>query len=301
MIGFLPIAILAYALNAGSIIIDKILLQKSIPNPIVYVFFINTLGLLTVFLIPFGFSLPNLQVILLCTFSGIAFAVALFAMFTSLKTQAASVVGPIIGALNPLFTIVIGWLFFAQLLSPIHIFAILILVFGALVIGINFNKSKVILNKNLLWMVASGAFFALSYVLLREAFLHTNFISGLILSRLGGVLFVLPLLLFPNLRQEIFTRNNQSSSQTKITTVLLFTGQIMGAAQGLLLTYAVSLASPALVNSLFGVQYVVILIFALLTFKEHPRWLGENLGRAAIFQKIMGVVILSIGLYLLSK
>lgn len=301
MIGYLPIAILAYALNAGSIIIDKILLQKSIPNPIAYAFFISVLGLLTVFLIPFGFILPNLQIVLLCAFSGVSFTIALFAMFTSLKNQEASIVGPIVGALNPLFTIILGFIFFAQLLSSTHIFAILILVFGALVIGINFSNHKFTLNKNLLWMVASGAFFALSYVLLREAFLQTNFMTGLILSRLGGGLFVLFFLLFPNLRQAIFTKNKQNPSQTKITAVLLFTGQIMGAIQGLLLTYAVSLTSPALVNSLFGVQYIVILIFALLTFKEHPEWLGENLGSTTIFQKIMGVVILSIGLYLLSK
>lgn len=301
MIGFLPIAILAYALNAGSIIIDKILLQKSIPNPIAYVFFICVLGLLTVFLIPFGFTLPDLQVVLLCAFSGISFAAALFAMFTSLKNQEASIVGPIVGSFNPLFTIVIGFLFFAQVLSFIHVFAILVLSAGALVIGLNFSHRQLTLNKNLLWMVASGAFFALSYVLLREAFLHTNFMSGLILSRLGGGLFVLSFLFFPHLRQQIFTKKTQNASQTKTAAALLFTGQVMGASQGLLLTYAVSLANPALVNSLFGVQYIVILIFALLTFKKHPEWLGEDLGSAIIFQKIIGVVILSIGLYLLSK
>lgn len=298
---FLPIAILAYALNAGSIIIDKILLQKSIPNPIAYAFFISVLGLLTVFLIPFGFSIPDSGIILLCIFSGIAFTAALFAMFTSLKNQDASVVGPIVGVLNPLFTIIIGFLFFAQLLATAHILAILVLVFGALVIGINFSNHKFVLNKSLLWMIAAGFFFALSYVLLREAFLQTNFITGLIISRLGGGLFVLSFLLFPNLRREIFTKNKQSAAQNKTTAILLFTGQIMGAIQGLLLTYAVSLASPALVNSLFGIQYIVILIFALLVYKKHPQWLGEKLSPVVISQKVTGVLILSFGLYLLSK
>lgn len=298
---FLPIAILAYALNAGSIIIDKILLQKSIPNPIAYAFFISVLGLLTVFLLPFGFSTPSWGVILLCFFSGISFTLALYAMFTSLKNQEASVVGPIVGSLNPLFTIVIGFLFFAQLLSYTHTLAILILVFGALIIGINFNNHKFTLDKNLVWMIAAGLLFAISYVLLREAFLQTNFITGLITSRLGGGLFAMSFLIFPNLRRDIFAKRTQSLSQTKITAALLFTGQAMGALQGLLLTYAVSLASPALVNSLFGVQYVVILAFALLIYKKHPQLLDENLSSTVILQKVIGVIILSIGLYLLSK
>lgn len=298
---FLLIAILAYALNAGSIIIDKILLQKSILNPIAYVFFISALGLLSVFLIPFGFALPGTQTILLCIFSGITFAVALFAMFTSLKNNEASVVGSIVGALNPLFIMVIGFLFFTQLLSTTHILAVLILVFGALVIGIDFSNHKLSLDKNLLWMVVAGFFFALSYVLLREAFLQTNFITGLVISRLGGGLFALSFLAFPNLRQAIFAKKPQSTTQTKTTAMLLFFGQLMGASQGLLLTYAVSLASPAIVNALFGVQYVVILIFALIVYKKHAGWLGEHLSSAVIFQKIAGVIILSVGLYIIAR
>ncbi len=301
MIGFLPIAILAYALNAGAIIVDKILLQKSIPNPIAYAFFISVLGLLTVLLIPFGFSLPSLNVVLMCIFSGISFTLALYAMFISLKNAEASTVGPIIGALNPLFTIIIGFLFFAQLLSSTQIIAVLILVTGATIISIDFRHHLLLLNKNLFWMIASGAFFALSYVLLREAFLQTNFLNGLILSRLGGGVFALTFLIFPTLRREIFTKKPQSSSQNKITATLLLFGQLMGASQGLLLTYAVSLASPALVNSLFGVQYLVILLFSLAIYRKYPSLLDETLTRTTILQKIIGVIILSFGLYVLSK
>ncbi|KKS63984.1 MAG: hypothetical protein UV33_C0041G0013 [Candidatus Daviesbacteria bacterium GW2011_GWA1_42_6] len=40
---FLPIAIIAYALAAGSIVVDKILLKKSVNDPAVFTFFVNIL------------------------------------------------------------------------------------------------------------------------------------------------------------------------------------------------------------------------------------------------------------------
>jgi len=75
----------------------------------------------------------------------------------------------------------------------------------------------------------------------------------------------------------------------------------MGAVQGFLLTFAVSLANPALVNSLFGIQYLVILTTSLLLSKSHPNLLGERLTKAIILQKVTGSIILSIGLYLLAQ
>ena len=74
----------------------------------------------------------------------------------------------------------------------------------------------------------------------------------------------------------------------------------MGAAQGFLLALAVSLASPALVNSLFGMQYLVILGVSLALAKKAPQLLDENLSKAVVWQKILGAGILSLGVYLLS-
>ena len=96
MIGFLPISILGYALNGGSILIDKILIKHSLPNPFIYTFYINLFAFLTLFLIPFGVVF-NSQSILFCGLSGIMFTIALLTFFQSLKEGEASVVGPIVG------------------------------------------------------------------------------------------------------------------------------------------------------------------------------------------------------------
>lgn len=298
---FLPISILAYAFNAGSIIIDKILLQKSLPHPIAYAFYISILGLLAVILIPVGFSLEPFNGVFYSAASGIVFVGALYTLFAALKKAEASIVGPVVGALNPFFTIIIGTIFFDQILDLNQITAILVLIFGAFVLTINPFAQKIEFNKSFWLMVISGFLFGLSYIFLREAFLVTTFINGLIISRISAGFFVLSFLIFPGLRKKIFERPAENNHNTKTIIILLLVGQLLGAAQGLLITYAVSLANPALVNSLFGVQYVVILAAALFLYKKHPDLLSETITKGVIIQKIIGVIILSGGLYLLAK
>lgn len=298
---FLPISILAYTFNAGSIIIDKILIQNALPKPIVYTFYVNVLQLLVVVLIPFGFSLQINAQFYWAVVSGIISVFALFALFTSLKLNAATLVGPIVGALNPLFAAIIGGVFLGQVLNATQYLAIGILILGSLVLAFNFSTIKLKLNLAFWWMVASGFLFGLSFVLLREAFLGSDFINGLVVSRIAAGAFALTFLLIPSTRASIFQKQESTKAQTKQLVILLAIGQSMGAISGLLTSYAVSLANPALVNSLFGVQYVVILGAALILYKKHPHLLEEKLSRNIMIQKGFGVVILSIGLYLLAK
>lgn len=301
MISFLPISILAYALNGGSIIIDKILLNKALPNPFIYTFYISILGLLALLLIPFGVTFQSLPIIL-AVFSGIFFVFGLLTTFQALIKSEASVVGPVVGSLNPVFTLILGSIFLAEVLSPSQTMAFFVIIFGALILTLNQLLANFKFNKQLLLMVLSGFMFAISYILLRQSFIASNFLTGLIFSRVGAGAFVILFLLFPKIKAQIFISKLSQNHFKNSTTILLFIGQFIGAASGLLINFAVSLANPALVNSLFGVQYLVILGVAIFLAHEHQaKLLGENLQKWVILQKIVGAGILSLGVYLLSK
>ncbi|KKR80206.1 MAG: hypothetical protein UU73_C0005G0038 [Candidatus Daviesbacteria bacterium GW2011_GWA1_41_61] len=298
---FLPIAVLAYALSGGAIIIDKILLKTSLPNPLTYAFYISLLQLLVLLLIPFGFSLNLGTPAYLAIISGIFYVFALYTFFASLKKNEASVVGPLVGMLNPFFTILLGSLFLSQTLTPIQNFAVFILILGALILTLNIWRNKLQFNRRILWIITSGLLFALSYLLLREAFFTLSFLDGLIVSRTSSGLFVLTFLIFPHIKKQIFTSNkSQQTVSSKSTLILLASGQTMGALSGLLIAYGVKLANPALVNSLFGIQYLVILTTAIFLAKNRPQLLDETLSKAVITQKVVGAAVLSLGLYLLA-
>lgn len=301
MLSFLPISILAYALNGLSLVIDKILIRKSIPQPVVYTFYVAILQFLVIFLIPFGFSLQFNQSFYLSLVSGLTSVVALYALYTSLKLNEASVVGPVVGSLNPLFTALIGTLVLNQYLSQSQYLAVLGLVLGALILTFNQAFAKIELSQKFWWMIGSGLFFAISYIFLRQAFLQDSFINVLVNSRLAAGILGLLLLVPTSTRQAIFHPPGNFVHHSKTVAVFLALGQAMGAGQGLLLAFATSLANPALVNSLFGVQYLTILIVALVLFQKYPNLLDEKLTRGVILQKLLGVAILSWGLYLLTK
>lgn len=298
MINFLPVSILAYSLNAGAILIDKILLRQAIPHPLTYTFYISLLGGVVVLLLPFGFSFSLTDSFLAAVFSGIFFVGALYTFFWSLKHHEASVVGPLVGALNPLFTLVMGALILGEMLTSNQLVAFGVLLVGAAVLTFNMWFGKVRWSKDAWSIPLSGFLFGLSYLFLRAAFLEGSFLDGLIISRLSAALLALSWLLIPSLRTQLIfsSKENPISFNSK---VWLFLGQGMGALSALLLFYGTSLSSPALVNSLFGVQYLVILLVALLLLPKHPRLLGEQLGPRVIIQKITGAAVLSFGLYLL--
>ncbi len=295
---FLPISILAYALNGGATVIDKILLNNKLPSPLAYVFFINILGLLSIFLFPFGFIL-NLKALTLAAVSGVMFVIAIYAFFQALKTGEASVVAPVVGSLNPFFTLIIGWIFLNQVLTNNQLLAFFLLLVGASVITLT-TLSKVKFTAQLGYMILAGVFFAIHYILAKESYTASNFITGLIGGRLAAALLVTSFLVLPWARKEIFTSNVRQNNFANKTSFLLITGQVMGGLFGLLINYAVSLANPALVNALFGIQSLVILTAAFILHQKYPNLLEERFTIPVISQKIIGVLILSIGLYLLT-
>lgn len=296
---FIPIAIIAYALNALSILVAKAQLSSSVPNPLAYAFFGGILQLLALFLIPFGFNLDfSLNTVILSLASGLTFVLALITLMQSIKDNEASVAGPVVGGLNPLFALVIGAVFLSQTLNSNQTIAILVLIAGAFVLTANFWIKRLYFDRRLVSLILSGLFFGLSYVFLREVFLETSFINGLVLSRAATGIFSLGLLIIPGFRQQIFAK--QAGPKGKASMIFLL-GQLAGGVSNFLIFYAVSLANSSLVNSFFGVQYLVILIAAVILHKKAAKLLDEKLTPISIFQKLLGAVIMSLGLYMITS
>lgn len=299
---FLPISIIAYFFNAGALLVDKILIRTTLPNPTTYTFYVNILQLLVILLIPFGFHPTLGPATYLAIASGLVGVLAFFAYFTSLKHNEASVVGPVVGTFNPLFSLLIGGWFLNQALAKHQYVAFFVLIIGTIFLTWNFWKKGLQLNRKFLWMIAAGFLFGVSYVLLREAFLASSFLDGFIISRTTSGIFVASFLLFPHIRKHIISYDQKGAPINNRGTLLLFlAGQIMGALSVTLITFGVSLASPALVNALFGIQYLVILAATLILANKHPHLLDEKLSQKVITRKIFGAGIISLGLYLLAK
>lgn len=297
----LPFTLTAYFFNALAVLANKFLLNRTIPDPLIYVFYISLISFLAVLGLPFT-KIPTPQVFAVASASTILWTAGAYFMFKALKIGQVSRVIPIIGTLIPLFLLIFATETQAILIT--QIWAVLVLVAGMVVLT-SFNLSGRLNKWEIIFEVLSGVFFAVSYIILRQAYLNLNFFSVLVWSRLILLPFTLIALAIPTLRSKIIASFLSLSSPRKrgainIEGLVFLGGQLGGAISEFLLLFSISLANPALVNSLQGTQYVFIFIFAIILSKKYPNIFKEKYTLLNLISKIMGIILIGIGLYLLA-
>jgi len=294
---WLPITIIAYLLNSIAIVIDKSLLKKSIPEPIVYTFFVTMLGLLALVLIPFGFYYPGLAQVGVSFAAGICFTFALFLMFTALKKGEASRVAPFIGGLNPLLIFILAWFFLGENLTQMQLGAFFLILAGGFILAFDWRPRGGKISRALIYAAPSALLFAVAYVITKYVYNHQSFISGFIWIRLGTIIGLLILFFVGHYREAI--KKSFHAKGEKIKVIFLF-GQAMGAASFILVNYAFSLGSVALVNALQGLQYVFLFLAVVLLARKYPHLLEEKLTPQIVAQKIISIILVFAGLFLLT-
>ena len=297
---FLPIAFLGYIFNGTAILVDKLLVDTRIPNPIVYTFYLSLLTPVTLALVPFGFVMPTLYTLALGILAAVTYITALLIFYTALKHDEASRVSPVVGVFTPLFALVLGQLIFFQLLSPRQTAASILLILGLITLSSTAWFKNRLERKHLAFMAGAGLFFAFSMLILREVFLTTNFITGLVISRVPMSFLALTFLLSKDAREQIFANRITKNHFVNKTSQILFLGQISGALGGFLISYAIFLINPAVVTSMQGVQYMFILLVVLLLSKKYQSLLDEHFTKKVVLQKVIGAAIIFLGLFILA-
>lgn len=294
----LPFTIFAYFLNASAVTIDKFMLSKNIPNPLVYIFYFSAFSALALFLLPFT-HVPTPEVFMLGSLSTVLWTMGAYFMFKAIQIGQISRVIPIIGVLIPIILLIESVA--TGNINNQQILAVAILVAGLVSLTIldwrgSFSK------KELIFEIISAVLFAVSYIILREAYLRAEFLTVLVWSRFIILPVSIIILLVPNLKKSVFESNaTQKAFNIFSKAGLLFIfGQAMGGSSELLLTYSISLANPTFVNSLQGTQYVFLFIFSLILGKKYPSVFTEKFNSKVIIAKVLGIILIVIGLYFLA-
>ena len=289
------IAIIAHILSAVAFFIDKFILSKTAFRPVVYSFFVGTLGIWALLLIPFGFTIPTLWQVITALSAGWLFVLAILFFYKSIRKNEISTITPIIGGSVPVFTIILTYIFLGERLTSNQLIAFFLLVLGGLImlwVKSN-NKSRTRLSKALL----SAFLFASSFVLTKSVYTHQAFIDGFIWTRLGGVLGACFLLIFSQNRQLI--KKTIFKAKAKVFGLPIFS-KIISASAFVLLNYAIYLGSVSLVNALQGVQYFFLFIVALILSKKFPQILEEKINTYSIIKKTTAIILISSGLIILA-
>ena len=301
---WLPIALLGNGILALVGILDKFIITKFIPKPVVFVFY-STIFVLPLFLV-LPFSSTQIPIItfdyLIFALSGGCFALGLWTMYTALQKVEVSRVGPLIGAAAPFFILFFSRIFLGEKLTPYALLGALFLIAGSLVISCAQPDKSSIGRGGLGWAVLAGLLFAISHVSAKYAYGIYGFFDGLVLTKLPVGIFGVALLLNPDVR-AIFNKKQKlvSGQSPKKNQVFLVAGNmLLGVTATLLLQYAMALGSVTLVNALAGVQYALLIVFTALISKFFPNnILKEKFTLSSIIRKSVAVSVIAFGLVLL--
>jgi drug/metabolite transporter (DMT)-like permease len=295
---WLYLAIFAYLLFAIANIGDKLVVTKFKTEPIVYAFYVGILGIVSLWLLPFGVNWLPLILFCLAMAAGVAFVIALFFMYKALSLGETSKAITIMGSSSPIFTFLLANIFLHEQLKLNEIIAFLILVLA--IILIVWQKEKPARKKYheslIFWSVAAGLAFAINYTLTKYLFSLDSFVNIFFWTRIGGFLTSIVIILSPSARQLIKIDWKRPKKQKGL---LVLGIQIAGGVGVIMQSYALSLASATIINALQAVQYALVFILATILGHRDPH-LKEHLSNSQIIQKICALILIAIGLYLLS-
>lgn len=302
------IVILGHALNAGAFLVDKYLLAKKLPNPVAYSFVIGVLGLLAFLLAPFGLRILSQFEFILSLLSGAIFVLALFFFFGALKCADTSKVVTFVGALQPIMIYVLAFWWLGERLSANQIMAFVLLMIGGVLVTLEHTSYKgfghfFARQKNresywIMWAIVAALLFAISFVFVKDVFNESNFISGLVWSRLGGAFMALLYLLIPRARRRIFSGLKTTQDKKQAGSLVLIS-QGAGALGFILISYAISLASVTLVQAMQGIQYALLFLMVWFMTWRFPHILKEKFSREILIIKICAILFIGMGLVIL--
>lgn len=259
-------------------------------------------GLILPFIAIFGHQLipmPLLHILILL-FAGSIIVINYICYIFAMAGEEASIVIPLYQSI-PVFSYILGYVFLGEKLNAVQILAGLIIIFGSILITIDLNASKFKIKQKPLWLMFSASFLAaltgllFKYVALKESYWGSQF--WLYLGMVLGALIVLALV--KTWRQELV--EILSKDRAAIIGLNIF-NETLNVGAGLIYSYATLIAPLALVAVLSnGFQPVFVLIIAIILSLLIPKLGKEELSRKQLAQKIISIIIIFVGTYLLNR
>lgn len=280
---WLPIALTAQFILGTSAVFDKLLLRRGFFDPWVYTFWIGMFGLAALVLAPFGFSIPESPHVLVALSAGAIFITALFFLFTALTHTSPVAVLTFTGALTPVASFILASLLLDASLNGKNLigFSLLLLAgFAVFISERDFMSSVAVVAA-----LGSALLFGCYGILAKTVFTDIAFITGFIFIKLGSVLTAGSVLFVPRLRRRIIAMSRNAVPRDRLG----YAANVLYAGSGsTLVSVAISLAHPALVEATQSLKYVVIFFCSWLIL--HERYRGLEL-----WGKISATVLVAAG------
>lgn len=285
------IAIAAHGLVGVSLVWDKILLKrKGMRDLSAYVFWLGAISIFGLLLIPFGFHMPPWHVAAIALAAGFCDLAGTWFYYAALKAGEASEEVAATGGFTPLATVLLSIPLLGVHLRGLTGFVIMTL--GGFVM---FFAEKFSVRRMLPLVVGASVLFGLTDVLQKLAFNQAKFVSGYVFFTIGTFAGSMALLLRPTWRKQIFKDSEEAPPRSKAGYMI---NRFVAGVGSFLVVFAISRASPSMVEAISGVRYVVVFLGAWAITRWRPSWFCEDFNRRALWIKLAGTAMVVAGLIL---
>lgn len=270
--------------GVGSLILFSALFSVVL-LPILY--FINT-DLFT------GVNLVRAVVLIL---SGCILTLAILFYLYALQDEEASIIVAL-SQLVPVFGFIFSYFILGETISNREIIAAGLIIVGGSILSVEYSGWKSQFKwKMALLMIFATYCYALSIVMFKAASLNENFIDSLFWTMLGKVVF--GIVLFFGVKHYRYQFLQLLKSNRNAIIGLNVLNEIIGLVAEVSLVFAVLLAPVFLVQSVSGLQPLFVFIFGVVLTLLFPKFVNESLQKKDLIQKILGIIVVTIGVYLL--
>jgi drug/metabolite transporter (DMT)-like permease len=242
-----------------------------------------------------GFYSIDLQVALMLVASGFFVVFLLAAYFKALTLDEASRVGPLF-QLVPVFVVILSGIFLHEVLSFKQYLGCVAIIIAGFLFSARRIKNSIKINKAFWYMVLASFMSSMVYILFKGGVDQVGFWRAIPYESLGNGLAAVVLLMTRNgWKQFIHQTRNFSPKVFVLLTVSEFIYRLSRFA----FYFALLLIPASIVSVLQGFQPLFMVVGGIILSLWFPHILKEVIDRKTIKVKIMAVVGIFVGLYLL--
>jgi len=277
---------------------DRFALNKYFRNSITFQMLANFGNIIVPFILPFIFNIDwSAEYAIAAVIYGFFINFAFILISLALQHEEVSIVGPLNG-ISPFFVLVFAFLFLGETIGLLQIFGIFVMVLATILLTYS-SSSKFNISKGVMYVLAFVVIFSFSQVLLKFFISTSDPYTMTYFTILGGILSGIVLMFKGNLRKHFLEEDLKqplpivlyfSLGKTVIYVVLIIA-----------LYVALSLEKVSLVGAMINtLQPLFALILSYIITQINPNILKETFDSRTTMLKLMGVILVCVGIYLIS-
>ena len=237
---------------------------------------------------------------LLIALNGFLYILAVLPYFYALQKDEASIAVPIF-QLIPVFSYVLAYFVLGETLTKYQMIGGAFIVAGAVGISLDLSeKKKVKLKKDVFWlMFLSSLIFALNFLFFKFFAIQSDFWYTSFWEYIGFAIFATLLMLFVKSYREQFLE----LLKTNKATVLGINGinEIVNIIAKVAFNFASLLTPVTMVWIVNGLQPFFVFLYGILLTLIFPHISQEDLSKKSLYQKIIAILVMFFGTYLINK